>query len=147
MSEQQVPGEPQNVADLPDWAQREIRDARKEAKSLRDRLAQSEADHESLKAEFEKQVEEAKATIALTDERAATAESTLQRNNLAYERGLPLNVAHLIAGQTQEEQIASADALAALRTPSNEPPARDPAQEAAPEVDPLQQAAEAFFNS
>lgn len=146
MSENEIQ-QPSSVDELPEWAQKEIRDARSEAQNLRQR---HNAEIEKIKTDHAAELDALKATVNLTDERAALAELTLSNTALAVERGLPLNVVPMIVGDDEEARIASADALAALRTPPEQDPSArqtDPAQEAEPTVDPRQAIADAFFGN
>lgn len=148
--------QPQSVKDLPEWAQREITQARSEAQSLRNRLRETEGERDAANSridELTQQHQDQLAATAATADAAETArlaaESNLAKTNLAVERGLPLTVVKLIAGTTDEEWKESADALAALRmsSPDAVPRQPDPAQAADPEVDPRLAVADAFFGT
>jgi len=139
-----------SVDDLPEWAQKEIRDLRSENANHRAKNKELADAREQLERDHAAKLEELQATVNLTSEHASQVELQLANTSLAVERGLPLNVVPMIVGSTDEERTASADALAALRSaPVTQEPQRqtDPAQAAEPAVDPRQQIADAFFGN
>lgn len=134
--------ETQNVADLPEWAQQLIKETRAEAARYR-------TENKSLTGritELESESEELKATIQLTDETVKNGETELQterfartRDRLAFERGLPLDVAELVSASDEETLTSALDALAALRgapgSGTEEKVLENPAQTAEPVLD------------
>lgn len=123
--------EPQDVATLPDWAQKLIGGLRSENG---DHRAKNKTLTEQLQT-LQGANDELQATVALTDSTVkkreaelADAAITATREHLLYERGLPLKLASLIPGGDEDAMKAAADSLAELRgTTKTAPLPPDPA--------------------
>lgn len=135
------------VEDLPEWAQTEIKELRKESQGLRSRLGDAETALSAKEAEFEQKATDFQSQLSALDTRAVTAETQLAKSNLAWDKGLPRNVVPMIVGAGEDEWKTSADALAALAS-SNGGVRVDPAQvNQDPAKDPRVEMAEAFFSA
>ena len=135
------------VEDLPEWAQNEIKDLRKESQGLRSRLGDAEAALSAKESEFEQKATAFQSQIDDLTGKHSAAETALAKTSLAVSKGLPLNVVPMIVGATEDEWKASADALAALAS-SNGGVRVDPAQvNQDPAKDPKLEIAEAFFGT
>lgn len=135
------------VEDLPEWAQKEIRDVRKEAQTLRTRLGEVEAEASAKVSEFEQKATAFQSQIDDLTGKHSAAETALAKTSLAVSKGLPLNVVPMIVGATEDEWKASADALAALASSSGGVRV-DPAQvNHEPADDPKSALVEAFYDA
>lgn len=135
------------VEDLPEWAQTEIKDLRKESQGLRSRLGDAETALSAKDAEFEQKATAFQSQIDDLTGKHSAAETALAKTSLAVSKGLPLNVVPMIVGASEDEWKASADALAALAS-SNGGVRVDPAQvNQDPAKDPRVEMAEAFFGA
>ena len=93
---------------------------------------------EELKADYKKQLDEAKALVEQTkkdmesnakkvsdlEARATKAEGDLLKQRVAHANKLPLELAGRLIGTTEEELTKDAESLAALLKPTNTPPLR-----------------------
>lgn len=113
-------------------------------KAIKSRLAQkdrelaekykdylSPEDAKSMKDDFEKQLQDANkqltdiqekissydATVAELTKRAETAETSLLKSKVAYEKKLPLELASRLIGSTEEELKADAESLSGIIKP------------------------------
>ncbi|MBM4640704.1 hypothetical protein GS448_24575 [Rhodococcus hoagii] len=135
------------VEDLPEWAQTEIKELRKESQGLRSRLGDAETALSAKESEFEQKATAFQSQIDDLTGKHSAAETALAKTSLAVSKGLPLNVVPMIVGASEDEWKASADALAALAS-SNGGVRVDPAQvNQDPAKDPRVEMAEAFFGA
>ncbi|PTR30599.1 hypothetical protein C8K36_102451 [Rhodococcus sp. OK519] len=135
------------VEDLPEWAQTEIKDLRKESQGLRSRLGDAETALSAKDAEIEQKATAFQSQIDDLTGKHSAAETALAKTSLAVSKGLPLNVVPMIVGASEDEWKTSADALAALAS-SNGGVRVDPAQvNQDPAKDPRVEMAEAFFGA
>lgn len=120
-------------------------------KAIQKRLAQKERemtesfkeymspdDVKALKTECDRKVKEAQDCVKVAEDklkekehavseitkRAEAAELSLQKNKIAYEHKLPLELAGRLVGTTEDELNKDAESLAALVKPSFAPPLR-----------------------
>lgn len=108
----QAPGgeavEKQGIESLPEWAQRELRDARQDAGNYRTRLR--EAEEKLGKAKTQEEFE-----TALGELRAENAKLIFQNDQrkAASDAGLPQSLAARLVGNSPEELKADAEAMKA----------------------------------
>ena len=107
---------------------------REVAEQFKDYLSPEDA--QAMKADYEKQIEEAgkkvteaqeklksfDETVAQLTTRAETAENSLLKNKIAYENKLPLELADRLRGATEEELKKDAESLSGLIKPTSAPP-------------------------
>lgn len=135
------------VEDLPEWAQTEIRNVRREAQTKGARITELETELSTKGSEFEQKATAFQSQIDDLTGKHSAAETALAKTSLAVSKGLPLNVVPMIVGASEDEWKASADALAALAS-SNGGVRVDPAQvNQDPAKDPRVEMAEAFFGA
>ena len=92
----------------------EVGKSRKEAKSLRERLQQSEpkiAEYDRLVAASKSDLERAQETAAEFQRRAEAAERAAMVNEIALEKGLPASLARRLQGDDRDALAADADEL------------------------------------
>lgn len=106
------------------------------AEKYKDYLAPEKA--AAMKAEYEKRLEEAGKTVqdataklsehdkVVSDltQRAMDAEGKLLKNRIAHEKGIPLELASRLIGNTEEELAKDADSMASFFAPPLAPPLR-----------------------
>ena len=129
----------QSVSDLPEWAQALIKETRAEAARYRTENRALTARVEEVESERDSVATERDDLKAAADAHGAELEGerfARRRDQLAFERGLPLDVASLV-NETDDEALTKAlDALAALKGDAQVvKPAPNPAQEAEPVED------------
>ena len=107
---------------------------REVAESYKDYLSPEKA--EALKADYEKQLEEANknlkdaqdklktfdSTVSELTKRAETAEVSLMKNRVAYENKLPIELADRLIGANEDELKADAEKLSGILKPTSAPP-------------------------
>lgn len=95
----------------------------------------------AMKAEYEKRLGEAGETIKAAQEklighdkivsdltaRATAAEGKLLKNRIAHEKGIPLELAGRLIGNTEEELMKDAESMAVFFAPPAAPPLRSTA--------------------
>lgn len=86
--------------------------------SYDDKLKKSEEDFKALKDSLTKKDTE----ISDLTQRALNAESSLLKNKIAHEKGLPLELAGRLVGATQEELEKDAEALSSIIKPAHTAP-------------------------
>lgn len=98
----------------------------------------SPEDVEKLKATYEKKIKDIEDELKTAGEkiaghdqivsdlttRATTAESTLMKNRIAHESGVPYELAGRLVGNNEEELKKDAEQLASFLTPKSAPPLR-----------------------
>lgn len=125
----------QNVSDLPEWAQSLIKDTRSEAAKYRTDLRDLNKRFEDIESERDSVTAERDALQDAAAAHGAEVEGLKferHRDQLAVDRGIPLNVAALVQETDEEQLITALDALAALKGTEQARPAPNPAQEAEP---------------
>ena len=86
--------------------------------SYEDKLKKSEEDFNALKDSLTMKDTE----ISDLTQRALNAESSLLKNKIAHEKGLPLELAGRLVGATQEELEKDAEALSSIIKPTHTAP-------------------------
>ncbi|MBM4637821.1 hypothetical protein GS451_07175 [Rhodococcus hoagii] len=84
------------VEDLPEWAQTEIKELRKESQGLRSRLGDAETALSAKESEFEQKATAFQSQIDDLTGKHSAAETALAKTSLAVSKGLPLNVVPMI---------------------------------------------------
>lgn len=106
------------------------------AEKYKDYVAPDKAS--AMKAEYEKRLAEAQKTVqdattklsehdkVVSDltKRAMDAEGKLLRNRIAHEKGIPLELASRLIGDSEEELTKDAEAMSAFFAPTQAPPLR-----------------------
>lgn len=116
------PVEPPEGTPEPTPEDKRLKDARNEAKNLRERAKAAEAERDALK---EASMTEAEKTAKRLEEAQAAVPALLKRA-VAAEAGLPPELAGRLVGDTEDELLADAESLKALLAPAGAPPVDDP---------------------
>lgn len=106
-SESNNGGQTDPFAELPEWAQREIKETRAEAANYRTRLRDAET-----KLSEAKTPEEFAAALADLDKKNTELEVELTRTKVARKFGLPDELVALVQGPTPEDMEKTAELLA-----------------------------------
>lgn len=121
-------------------ARAKMRKANREAKALRDRLAQAEARLSEIDDAAKTDLEKAVARAEAAEKRAAQLESSVLRAEIAAEKGLTPSQAKRLVGSTREELEEDADDL--LASFGSVKPRPKPARELKGGREPLDESAE-----
>lgn len=127
---------PQSKAELPQWVQDELTEARNEAAKYRTQKNEAvEAAKAEVTESFSKRVEELEAALSAKDGEAAGSRNEVERLKAALEAGIGadkvLGFADLLKGENPEELRSHAEELKKLFTNgevSKSTPAFDPSQ-------------------
>ena len=111
---------PNTVQDLPEWAQKQIKDLRSEnakhrtsakaAEKAADEAARKQAEEQG---EFKRLYEETKEKLEATQNETQALQRAVLRDKVAREVGLPAELAGRLTGDTEEEIKADAETLLA----------------------------------
>ena len=96
-----------------------------------EKVSVMKAEYEKRLGEAQKTVQDATAKLSEHDkvvseltQRAMDAEGKLMKNRIAHEKGIPLELASRLIGNTEEELTKDAEAMAGFFAPTQAPPLR-----------------------